>query len=42
VDRRHPGRRHGEDPVPETRDYVADVERVQALYRQAYHGELYG
>src|SRR4029079_11500210 len=29
-------------PFPETRDYVADVERVQALYRQAYHGELYG
>ena len=29
-------------PFPETRDYVADVERVQALYRRAYHSELYG
>jgi soluble lytic murein transglycosylase len=29
-------------PFPETRDYVGDVERVQALYRRAYHSELYG
>ena len=29
-------------PFPETRDYVADVERVEALYRRAYHSELYG
>ena len=29
-------------PFPETRDYVADVERVQALYRRAYHSEFYG
>jgi soluble lytic murein transglycosylase len=31
-----------EIPFPETRDYVADVERVEKLYRRAYHGELYG
>lgn len=29
-------------PFPETRDYVADVERVQKLYRRAYHDQLYG
>ena len=29
-------------PFPETRDYVADVERLQKLYRRAYHSELYG
>jgi soluble lytic murein transglycosylase len=29
-------------PFPETRDYVADVNRVEALYRRAYHSELYG
>ena len=37
-----PAGQHGEDPVPETRDYVADVEHVEALYRRAYHSELYG
>ena len=31
-----------EIPFPETRDYVGDVERVEALYRRAYHSELYG
>ena len=29
-------------PFPETRDYVADIQRVEQLYRRAYHGELYG
>ena len=29
-------------PFTETRDYVADVERLQRLYRRAYHSELYG
>jgi soluble lytic murein transglycosylase len=29
-------------PFPETRDYVADVNHVEALYRRAYHSELYG
>jgi soluble lytic murein transglycosylase len=29
-------------PFPETRDYVADIERVEKLYRRAYHSELYG
>jgi soluble lytic murein transglycosylase len=27
---------------PSTRDYVADVEHLQSLYRRAYHSELYG
>ena len=27
---------------PATRDYVADVEHLETLYRRAYHGELYG
>ncbi len=27
---------------PATRDYVSDVERLQTLYRRAYHSDLYG
>jgi soluble lytic murein transglycosylase len=27
---------------PATRDYVADVEHLETLYRRAYHSELYG
>jgi peptidoglycan lytic transglycosylase len=29
-------------PFPETRDYVGDVQRVEKLYRRAYHDQLYG
>jgi soluble lytic murein transglycosylase len=39
---RTPAGQDVEIPFPETRVYIDDVERLQRLYRRAYHSELYG